>query len=88
MDALANTMRYGNPMGESPRKRAAWTKDADVPVPVLRDVGRPVDVLWVVECYAAYYPRGQDNARATAKVLGALKVGTGARIGAGAIAVP
>ena len=72
--ALSNTMRYGNPMGESPRKRAAWTKTADVPVPILRDLGRPVDVLWIVECYAAYYPRGQDNARATARVLSALGI--------------
>ena len=72
--ALANTMRYGNPMGESPRKRAAWADTAGVPVPLLRDAGRPVDVLWVVECYASYYPRGQDNARATARVLAALGV--------------
>lgn len=72
--ALSNTMRYGNPMGESPRKRAAWVDGAGVPVPILRDLGRPVDVLWIVECYAAYYPRGQDNARATARVLAALGV--------------
>jgi Fe-S oxidoreductase len=73
-DALSNTLRYGNPMGESPRKRVAWAGGAGVPVPVVRDVGRPVDVLWVVECYASYYPRGQDNARATARVLNALGV--------------
>jgi Fe-S oxidoreductase len=72
--ALANLMRYGNPLGESPRKRAAWVDGAEVPVPILRDLGRPVDVLWIVECYAAYYPRGQDNARATARVLEALGV--------------
>jgi dimethylglycine catabolism B len=72
--ALSNTLRYGNPMGESPRKRAAWVESAAVPVPLLRDLGRPVDVLWIVECYAAYYPRGQDNARATARVLAALGV--------------
>lgn len=72
--ALANTMRYGNPMGESPRKRAAWVEGAGVPVPLLRDLARPVDVLWIVECYAAYYPRGQDNARATARILNALGV--------------
>src|SRR4030042_23537 len=72
--ALSNTLRYGNPMGESPRERAAWVESAPVPVPLLRDLGRPVDVLWIVECYAAYYPRGQDNARATARVLGALGV--------------
>jgi Fe-S oxidoreductase len=73
-DALSNTLRYGNPMGESPRKRAAWVGGAETPVPVIREVARPVDVLWVVECYASYYPRGQDNARATARVLNALGV--------------
>lgn len=73
-DALSNTLRYGNPMGESPRKRAAWVQGSMVPVPLLRDLGRPVDVLWIVECYASYYPRGQDNARATARVLNALGV--------------
>jgi len=26
--ALSNTLRYGNPMGESPRKRAAWAESA------------------------------------------------------------
>jgi Fe-S oxidoreductase len=73
-EALSNSLRYGNPMGESPRKRAAWAQSATVPVPLLRDLGRPVDVLWIVECYASYYPRGQDNARATARVLSALGV--------------
>ena len=28
--------RYGNPMGENPRKRADWAKTAGVPVPVVR----------------------------------------------------
>jgi Fe-S oxidoreductase len=72
--ALSNTMRYGNPMGESPRKRAAWVDGAGVPVPIMRDLGRPVDVLWFLDCYTSYYPRGQDNARATARVLAALGV--------------
>jgi len=71
---LSNTLRYGNPMGESPRKRAAWVDSAGVPVPIMRDLGRPVDVLWFLECYVSYYPRGQDNARATARVLAALGV--------------
>jgi Fe-S oxidoreductase len=73
-DALTNTLRYGNPMGESPRKRAAWVEDAGVPVPILRSDPKPVDVLWIVECYASYYPRGRDNAVATARVLDALGV--------------
>jgi len=72
--ALTNTLRYGNPMGESARKRAAWAASAAPPVRVLAADPRPVDVLWFVECYTAYHPRGQDNCRATAKVFQALGV--------------
>jgi Fe-S oxidoreductase len=72
--ALEATLRYGNPMGESPRKRAAWVEEAGVPVPTMKEEKRPVDVLWLVECYAAYYPRGRDNAVATAKILNALGI--------------
>jgi len=72
--ALQNTLRYGNPLGESPRKRAAWVKTSPVPVPILQENPRPVDVLWNVECYTSYHPRGQDNCRATAKVLTALGI--------------
>jgi dimethylglycine catabolism B len=72
--ALENTLRHGNPMGESPRKRAAWVKTAGVPVRILPEDPRPVDVLWFVECYSAYHPRGQDNARATAKILNAMRI--------------
>jgi Fe-S oxidoreductase len=70
--ALSNTLRYGNPMGESARKRGAWAATAGVPVRVLAQDPRPVDVLWYVECYTAYHPRGQDNCRATAKLFAAL----------------
>jgi Fe-S oxidoreductase len=73
-EALMNTLRYGNPQGESPRKRAAWTRTSDVPVPLLKDVARPVDALWFVECYPSYHPRGQDASRATAKLLHALGI--------------
>jgi Fe-S oxidoreductase len=72
--ALQNTLRYGNPMGESPRKRADWVKTAQVPIRILAQDPRPVDVLWFIECYTAYHPRGQDNTRATAKILHALGV--------------
>jgi len=72
--AFANTLRYGNPMGESARKRAAWAATAGVPVPILSEIKRPVDVLWLVECFPSYHPRGQDNSRATAKLLHALGV--------------
>jgi Fe-S oxidoreductase len=66
---LQDTLRYGNPMGESSRKRAAWTKTSPVPVPVMAEIKRPVDVLWFVECYTSYYARGQDNSRATARLF-------------------
>ena len=72
--ALENKLRYGNPMGESPRKRAGWVKTAGVPVRILHEDPRPVEVLWFVECYSSYYPRGQQCARAIAKVFHALGV--------------
>jgi dimethylglycine catabolism B len=72
--ALQNTLRYGNPMGEPSRKRAAWVKSSPVPIRILGEYRQPVDVLWFVECYTAYYPRGQDNARATASLLKRLGV--------------
>jgi Fe-S oxidoreductase len=72
--ALENTLRYGNPMGESPRKRAAWTQTSPVPIRILSQDRRPTDVLWFVECYPAYHPRGQDSSRAMAKIFHALGV--------------
>lgn len=72
--ALENTLRYGNPMGESPRKRAAWAKTSQVPIRILPEDPRPVDVLWFVECYPSYHPRGQDASRATARILHALGI--------------
>lgn len=72
--ALESTLRYGNPLGESPRKRAAWTSQADVPVPILGRTRQPVDVLWFVECYPSYYPRNQAATRALARAFHALEV--------------
>ena len=71
---LQNILRYGNPMGESSRKRVAWKTTSKVPVPVMAELQRPVDVLWFVECYTSYYGRGQDNSRATAKLLNTLGI--------------
>lgn len=70
--ALQNTLRYGNPMGESARKRADWLKTTDEPVRVLKEVPTPTDVLWFVECYTSYHPRGQDACRATARIFNRL----------------
>ena len=67
--ALQNTLRYGNPMGESSRKRAAWVKTCPVPVRIFAEDSRPADVLWFVECYTSFYPRGQDCSRATARLF-------------------
>jgi Fe-S oxidoreductase len=72
--ALQNTLRYGNPMGEPSRKRAAWVKTSGVPIRIFAEDRRPADVLWFVECYTSYYPRGQDNCRATAKVFNRLGI--------------
>lgn len=75
--ALENTQRYGNPMGESPRKRADWTKDIDPPVTILGKAKRPVDVLWFVGDYASYHPRVQLTVKALANVFNALGVDFG-----------
>ena len=71
-DALENSQRYGNPMGESPRKRADWTDGVDVPV--LGRIRRPVEVLWFVGDYASYHPMVQESTRAMARLLGRLGV--------------
>jgi dimethylglycine catabolism B len=74
-DVFEKTFRYGNCLGENARKRHAWTKTAGVPVRVLSasDPG-PVDVLVWVEDYWSYHPRGQEAARAFARVATALGV--------------
>jgi Fe-S oxidoreductase len=72
-----DTDRYGNPLGENPRKRADWVKGAGVPVPVMAQLKRPVDVLWYVGSYPSYHPRGIDAARALARIFHALEVDFG-----------
>jgi len=75
--AFENTAKTGNPLGEPQRKRAAWTKEAGVEVPILGDLGRPVDFLWYVGTYPSYHPRGIDAARAAARIFAALGVDYG-----------
>lgn len=77
LTAFENTARYGNPLGEPSRKRADWLKEAGVPVPVMRQHKAPVDVLWFVECYPAYHPRGKEASVALARILNALDVDFG-----------
>jgi len=72
--ALHNTYLYGNSMGISPKKRAEWAKTAGVPVPIVAQVKRPVDVLWIVECYPSFEARGQAISRLLARILNALNV--------------
>ena len=75
--ALEFSQRYGNPMGESPRKRAIWADSLDFEVPILRKAKRPVEVLWFVGDYASYHPRVQRITRAFAKLLNKLGIDFG-----------
>ncbi len=75
--ALRNSQQYGNPMGESPRKRADWTTGLQPEVNILGKTRQPVDVLWFVGDYASYHPRMQSATRALAKILNALGVNFG-----------
>lgn len=73
-DVFEKTFRYGNALGENPRRRAQWTKAAGAPVRILPNDPGPVDVLFYVEDYWSYHPRGQDAARAFARVAAALGI--------------
>ncbi len=73
-DVMEKTFRYGNAMGENPRRRHAWTKGANVPVRVLGSEPGPVDVLFYVEDYWSYHPRGQQAAQAFVRILTSLGV--------------
>ena len=73
-DVFEKTFRYGNALGENPRKRAMWTRTAGVPVRVLAQDPAPVDVLFYVEDYWSFHPRGQDAARAFARIATALEI--------------
>jgi Fe-S oxidoreductase len=76
-DALSNSQRYGNPLGESPRKRADWTTGLDFEVPILAKSRQPVDVLWFVGDYASYHPRIQGITKNVAQLLNTLDVDFG-----------
>ena len=69
-----DTDRYGNPLGQNPRKRADWAKEAGAPVPIMAQLTRAVDVLWYVGSYPSYHARGIDAARALARIFHALGV--------------
>lgn len=73
-DALENSGRYGNPLGESPRRRAMWARGIDPPVRIMSQVQGPVEVLWFVGDYASFHPRVQLASQALAHVLNLLGV--------------
>jgi Fe-S oxidoreductase len=73
-DALQNTQRYGNPLGESPRKRAAWVRGIEPPVTIFSQANKPVDALWFVGDYASFHPRVQLVSQALARILNLLGV--------------
>lgn len=73
-DALMNSQRYGNPMGESPRKRADWTSNLDFEVPLMAKTQQPVDVLWFVGDYPSYHPRIQEITVKVARLFKALGI--------------
>jgi Fe-S oxidoreductase len=75
--ALENSQRYGNPLGESPRKRSDWTMGIQPAVTILGRDRKPVDVLWFVGDYPSYHPRVQLVTKALAKVLNALGINFG-----------
>lgn len=68
-DVFQSIFRYGNAVGQSPRKRMNWTEGLDVPVRDLSKDPAPVDVLWLVGDYPSYYPRNQIVTRAFARLL-------------------
>jgi Fe-S oxidoreductase len=74
---LESTFKYGNALGQSPRKRAAWTRKAGVPVRDLTKEPGRVEYLLYVEDYWAYHPRGNDAAQAFARILHHLGVDYG-----------
>jgi len=76
-DALENSQRYGNPMGESSRKRADWAEGIKPPVRTMRQARRPVDVLWFVGDYGSYHPRVQQSSRSLAKLFNMLDIDFG-----------
>jgi Fe-S oxidoreductase len=68
-EALENSQRYGNPLGKPRRQRADWIKDLDFPVPIMRQLDRPVEVLWFVGDYASFNPRVKNIGLTLARLL-------------------
>ncbi len=75
--ALEFSQQYGNPLGESSRKRAAWSEELDFEIPIIRKAKRPVDILWFVGDYASYHPRSKNVTIAFATLLNKLGIDFG-----------
>jgi Fe-S oxidoreductase len=75
--AFENSQRYGNPMGESPRKRADWTESLEFVIPVLGRESPDADVLWFVGDYSSYHPAVRTATLAFARILDVLGVNFG-----------
>lgn len=73
-DAFENTAKSGNPLGQPQRKRDAWIQSAGVPVPIIKELARSVDVLWYVGSYPSYHPRNITTAAAAARIFSALGI--------------
>lgn len=76
-ETFQNIFKYGNVLGESPRKRLNWAKDLEVPLRDLSKESSPVEVLWLVGDYPSYYPRNQVVSRHFARILSTLEVSWG-----------
>jgi Fe-S oxidoreductase len=75
--ALENSQRYGNALGQSPRKRADWAKGIQPPVALMGKDKSSVNVLWFVGDYPSFHPRVQLTSRALARIFNALGVDFG-----------
>lgn len=64
---LMNVGDYGNSFGESPKKRARWTKGLSFEIKDARK--EEVKYLWYVGDFASYDPRLQNNSRLVAEIL-------------------
>lgn len=65
--ALMSLGDYGNSFGESPKKRARWTKGLSFKIKDARK--EPVAFLWFVGDFASFDPRIQSLSRQVAEVL-------------------
>lgn len=72
--AFESSQRYHNPLGESRRKRAAWTEGIDPAVTLMAEADKKVDVLWFVGDYGAYHPRVIEISKAMVKIFNALGI--------------